>query len=102
MAWVLGDPAGIGPELVAKSLANPDKGKVFHPVVVGPIWLLERGMQIAKVKLATTRYDPSKTDAVPPGTVPVVDTGWPEQEFRCGVLSAAAGKLCIEMLKVAV
>ena len=50
MAWVLGDPAGIGPELVAKSLANPDMGKVSHPVVVGPIWLLERGMQVAKIE----------------------------------------------------
>ena len=102
LAWVLGDPAGIGPELVAKSLANPDMGKVSCPVVVGPMWLLDRGMQVAKVKLTATRCDPSKADAVPPGTVPVVDTGWPEQEFPCGVLSAAAGKLCIDMLKVAV
>jgi len=63
---------------------------------------LKRGMQVAKVEVGTTRVDPAKTDTVPSGTIPVVDTGWPEEEFPYGVLSAAAGTLTIEMLKVAV
>lgn len=102
LAWVLGDPAGIGPELVAKSLVNTDMGAACRPVVVGPMWLLKRGMQTAKVAASATRCAADKLAEVPPGAVPVVDAGWPEQDFPYGILSAAAGKLTIETLRVAV
>lgn len=102
LAWVLGDPAGIGAELIAKSLVNPDTGGMCRPVVVGPMWMLRRGMQVANVAIAATGRRPGQVDEVPQGTVPVVDAGWPEQDFPYGVLSAAAGKLTIEMLRVAV
>ncbi len=102
LAWVLGDPAGIGPELVAKSLVETEMGKTCRPVVVGPMWLLKRGSEVAGVTVEAARCDPAAADAALPGTIPVVDTGWPEQEFPYGVLSAAAGKLSIEMLRVAV
>jgi 4-hydroxythreonine-4-phosphate dehydrogenase len=101
LAWVLGDPAGIGPELVAKSLVNADVTGLCQPVVIGPLWLLQRGMGVARVNAPMTRCDADTIGQVPAGTVPVVDVGWPEQEFPYGVLSAAAGKLTIEMLRVA-
>jgi 4-hydroxythreonine-4-phosphate dehydrogenase len=102
MAWVLGDAAGIGPELVAKALASEAMQAICRPVVVGPMWLLERGMQVAKVRVAVAGCDPAKIDGVPAGTVPVVDSGWPSADFPYGKLSPAAGKLCIEMLRAAV
>jgi 4-hydroxythreonine-4-phosphate dehydrogenase len=101
LAWVLGDPAGIGPELVAKSLVAASTRGVCRPVVVGPMWLLQRGMRVAQVAGSVARCDADKIGQAPAGTVPVVDVGWPEQEFPYGVLSAAAGKLTIEMLRVA-
>jgi len=101
LAWVLGDPAGIGPELVAKSLVAANTRGMCRPVIVGPMWLLQRGMRVARANAAAARCDADKTDQAPAGTVPVVDAGWPEQEFPYGVLSAAAGKLTIEMLRVA-
>jgi 4-hydroxythreonine-4-phosphate dehydrogenase len=102
LAWVLGDPAGIGPELVAKGLASEAMQSICRPVVVGPMWLLERGLQVAKAKIAVTRCDAAKLDAVSPGMIPMVDAGWPVADFPYGKLSPAAGKLCIEMLRVAV
>lgn len=102
LAWVLGDPAGIGPELVAKGLAAAETRAICHPVVVGPIWLLRRGMEVARVALPAAPCQAGKVGDLPTGTIPVVDPGWPEGDFPCGVLSAAAGKLTIEMLRVAV
>lgn len=102
LAWVLGDPAGIGPELVAKALVSPAMAAVCRPVVVGPVWLLARGAKVARVDVSPTRCNADSLDRVPPAAVPVVDTGWPEQEFPYGVLSPAAGRLTIEMLRVAV
>jgi 4-hydroxythreonine-4-phosphate dehydrogenase len=102
VAWVLGDAAGIGPEIVAKSLAGPELGGVCRPVVVGPTWLLQRGMEAARVTFATTRCDPARAGELPAGTISVVDPGWPVTDFPPGMLSAAAGKLCMEMLRSAV
>ena len=102
LAWVLGDAAGIGPELVAKSLASEAMLAICRPVVVGPMWLFERGLQAAKVGISATRCDPAQIDAVASGVFPVVDTGWPLQEIPFGKLSAEAGKLCIQMLRLAV
>jgi 4-hydroxythreonine-4-phosphate dehydrogenase len=102
LAWVLGDPAGIGPELVAKSVVGADMLELCRPIVVGPLGLFERGVRVAKVNVPAVRVDAAHTETVPAGAVPVVDTGWPEQEFPYGVLSGAAGTLTIEMLRVAV
>ena len=102
LAWVLGDPAGIGPEIVAKTLADHAMEGVCRPVVVGPAWLLERGMRVAQVGLATRVGDAARAGDLPEGTIPVVDRGWPVADFPPGVLSAAGGRLCIEMLRAAV
>ncbi len=102
IAWVLGDPAGIGPEIVVKSLVSPEMLSACRPVVVGPEWLLQRGMEVAQVRLATASCKPGRLAAGPVGAVPIVDAGWPPQEFPPGKLSAGAGRLCIEMLRVAV
>jgi 4-hydroxythreonine-4-phosphate dehydrogenase len=102
IAWVLGDPTGIGPEVVAKSLADPGMLEVCRPVVVGPAWLLERGMQVAKVALQAAPCEPTRLGAATAGLLPLVDDGWPPLDVAPGTLSAAAGKLSMEMLRRAV
>src|SRR5512139_3868705 len=102
LAWVLGDPAGIGPELVAKSLGAANMRGVCRAVIVGPMWLLQRGMRVAHVDASVALCDADRIGQLPASAVPVVDAGWPEQEFPYGVLSAAGGKLTIEMLRLAV
>jgi 4-hydroxythreonine-4-phosphate dehydrogenase len=102
IAWVLGDPAGIGPEVVAKSLVAPEMGQVCRPVVVGPAWLLDRGMQIAKVQANATRCEPSQVNSLPLETIPLVDEGWPPEDIPLGKPSAAAGRLSLHMLRAAV
>ncbi len=101
LAWTLGDPAGIGPELIAKGLANEEMHRVCRPVVVGPMWLLERGMQVAGVRIKAAVCTPETFNSVPEGTVPVMDKGWPERPYPYGVISPEAGALCIEMMQVA-
>jgi 4-hydroxythreonine-4-phosphate dehydrogenase len=102
IAWVLGDPAGIGPEIIAKSLADSGMRHVCQPVIVGPAWLLQQAMRIAKVSLQASPCEVARLGACPPGMIPVVDDGWPALDVSPGTLSAAAGKLSIEMLRRAV
>ena len=53
VAVTLGDPAGIGSELVARLLARPDVGQLAQVVLVGDSWLWERGQAIAGLRVAT-------------------------------------------------
>ncbi|MGQ7246288.1 4-hydroxythreonine-4-phosphate dehydrogenase PdxA [Halomonas sp. V046] len=51
IALTLGDPAGIGPELVAKLLAENDAVKDTHTVLIGDRWLWDEGQRVAGTSL---------------------------------------------------
>lgn len=53
MALTLGDPAGIGPELIAKLLTRHDVMGHAKVVLVGDAWLWEEGQAIAGVSVPT-------------------------------------------------
>jgi 4-hydroxythreonine-4-phosphate dehydrogenase len=53
VAVTLGDPAGIGPELVARLLARSDLMALANVVLVGDPWLWQDGQAIAGVQVAT-------------------------------------------------
>ena len=52
IALTLGDPAGIGPELIARLLARPETLAQANVVLVGDPWLWEDGQRIAGVRIA--------------------------------------------------
>ncbi|MBN3799797.1 4-hydroxythreonine-4-phosphate dehydrogenase PdxA, partial [Burkholderia sp. Ac-20392] len=49
VALTLGDPAGIGAELIAKLLARPDATAHANLVLIGDRWLWEAGQRVAGV-----------------------------------------------------
>ena len=51
VALTLGDPAGIGAELIAKLLARPDATARANLVLIGDRWLWEAGQRVAGVKV---------------------------------------------------
>jgi 4-hydroxythreonine-4-phosphate dehydrogenase len=53
VAVTLGDPAGIGPELVARLLARPDTCSLADVVLVGDPWLWEDGQRVAGLQVPT-------------------------------------------------
>ena len=53
VALTLGDPAGIGPELIARLLAETDATTRANVVLVGDPWLWAWGQQVAGVTMAT-------------------------------------------------
>jgi 4-hydroxythreonine-4-phosphate dehydrogenase len=50
IAVVLGDPCGVGPELIAKLLCDADLRARAHVLVVGDAWVLEGGARVAGVE----------------------------------------------------
>ena len=51
IAITLGDPAGIGPEIVAKTLADPVTYEICKPIVVGDGHSMHMGVEVAKQNL---------------------------------------------------
>ncbi len=54
VALTLGDPAGIGPELIARLLGQTDAAQYANIVLIGDAWLWAEGQRIAGVQVATT------------------------------------------------
>jgi 4-hydroxythreonine-4-phosphate dehydrogenase len=53
VALTLGDPAGIGPELIARLLARPGLAQQAQVLLVGDPWLWAEGQRVAGVQVAT-------------------------------------------------
>jgi len=52
IAVTMGDPSGVGPEIVAAALADPAIAAVCRPLVIGDRGAMERGIAVAGVPLA--------------------------------------------------
>ena len=53
----MGDPAGIGPEVIAKAVAGRALKQVCRPIVIGSFPVMERTIKALKLKLKTVRVD---------------------------------------------
>ena len=53
VALTLGDPAGIGAELIARLLAKPEAAALANIVLIGDRWLWDEGQRIAGTAVAT-------------------------------------------------
>jgi 4-hydroxy-L-threonine phosphate dehydrogenase PdxA len=88
----LGDPTGIGPEIVAKLLASTDLSDVARVIVVGDRRLLRMGAQIAGVSLdLPVLDDPGQIAQASAPALLHVNEMAPE-EVTLGRVSAAAGR----------
>ena len=72
VALTLGDPSGIGPELIAKLLTRSDVIGQATVVLVGDSWLWEEGQAIAGVSVATRTVDRfDEVRSFPDGVTPI-------------------------------
>jgi len=73
LAITLGDPAGIGPEIIAKTLADPETYRICNPLVIGDKDALQMGIQVAKKDLKINIIDESSQAKYNPGTIDLID-----------------------------
>src|SRR4051794_27899745 len=92
LAITMGDPAGVGPEVVLKALAEPSLSAASRPVVVGSAAMLERARAWSGVDL-NIRPVAAPEDAVgAAGTVDVLDLDNVDAaRLPLGELTAEAG-----------
>jgi 4-hydroxythreonine-4-phosphate dehydrogenase len=73
LAITMGDPGGVGPEIIAKALAHPDVYARSRPLVVGERRAMEAAIRITGVPLEVRVVDGVETAGLHPGSVELID-----------------------------
>lgn len=103
VAITLGDPNGIGPEVVLKSLHDPSLMPSMTPLLVGSAHVLRVHADILGFSDLDIHVVDDVPDDVPPGDVAVLDVAEEaEPPVTFGAVTAAAGRLAMRAVERAV
>jgi 4-hydroxythreonine-4-phosphate dehydrogenase len=91
IAVTMGDPAGIGPEIVAKTFADPGFRDENRALVVGDPVILERAIRLVELPLRVNAIEDPEEATFEPGAVDVLEVGELPEDLPFGVLDARAG-----------
>jgi 4-hydroxythreonine-4-phosphate dehydrogenase len=104
----MGDPAGIGPEIILKALAEPAVFRRCRPILFGHPALFKRLIRTLHLPLHLEIVDhpaawPAPTGRLPPGRLPIVPViepgGGPDSFPAPGRLSSAGGRLAAKAIE---
>ncbi|MGE4481588.1 4-hydroxythreonine-4-phosphate dehydrogenase PdxA [Acidocella sp.] len=103
IAITMGDAAGIGPEIIMKSLAHANLYERCRPLVVGDAARLEAAGRIVGASLTINKLSPGEADKAryTPGVVDCIDLGLIPADMAWGKLSPVAGDGAYQYIKVA-
>ena len=104
IAITMGDPAGVGPEILARTLASTTDQHDVHPqsetrwILVGTRWALEKGAACIGMPLPALKLIDAPADAESGWNL--LDLGIPEPEdFRFGQVQAHCGELAVQAVE---
>jgi 4-hydroxythreonine-4-phosphate dehydrogenase len=98
----MGDPAGIGPELIVKALGEGGGVEAYcRPVVIGDARRLARAAELCSLPVEVASVA-SADERVPSGAVACLDLANVPPELPFGRLDAAAGQAAYEYVRRAV
>ena len=98
----MGDPAGVGPEVVMKALAHREPYEKARPLVIGDARRLERAAAIAKLRIGVRPVAGPEQARFDHGTVDCIDLALVPVDLPFGKLSPAAGEAAYRYIERAV
>jgi 4-phospho-D-threonate 3-dehydrogenase / 4-phospho-D-erythronate 3-dehydrogenase len=98
-AITMGDPAGIGPEIVVGTMLDEEIHQSCKPFVIGSIAILERAAEILKKDLKYNKISDPLEARFEMGIVDVLETGnYDTESIEWGEIQALAGQMCIDWI----
>lgn len=91
VAVTMGDPAGIGPEIVARTFADPDFHVRNRAIAVGDAGMLERAATLLDLPLGVNQVAEPEDARFESGTADVLQVGELPPDLPFGRLDARAG-----------
>src|SRR4051794_34202349 len=96
MALTLGDPAGLGPEIVLNAAADPHTFRLCRPLAAGPAAVAAEQARALGITVEVIPVASVGEATFQPGRLSVLDTGdLAPGGYRWGELSAAAGRAAV-------
>jgi 4-hydroxythreonine-4-phosphate dehydrogenase len=102
VAVTMGDPAGVGPEIIAKTFADPNFREENRALVVGDAPRLQRAADLLGLDLLANVISAPEEADFEEGTVDVVQVGDLPEDLPFGELDARAGAAAFEYLERAI
>ena len=103
IAIPLGDPAGIGPEIVIKALAEKEIYDICRPLVVGDTRVLKQAIGFCGLHLNINSVDKASKGIYSVGTLDVIDLHNVDMaSLRMGQVQAQGGQAAFEFIKKSV
>ena len=100
VALTMGDPAGVGPEIVVKTLLNKDIYNICRPFVIGSINIMEKAVSILKADVIINKIDAPKEALCKLGTIDVLEpAGCDCDSIKVGIIQAKAGAMAYAYIK---
>ncbi len=94
----MGDPAGIGPEIIVKALLKRSVYSQCKPVVVGDAGVIQQAVDFLNVALKVNAISNIRDAKSRYGTIDVFDLANFKQNVAYGVVSAEAGRAAFESI----
>ena len=102
IAITMGDPCGIGPEVVVKALADPRVYASCRPLVVGNTYAMRQAVKLTGLPLTINETNDPTAAGVDASVVDVVDIhNLDPEDITVGQLSVACGKASMEWVSKA-
>ena len=102
IAITMGDPCGIGPEVVVKALTDPQVYASCRPVVVGNTFAMRQAVKLTGLPLTINETDDPTRAGEDPSVVDVVDIhNLNPEDITVGQISIPCGKAAMEWVSKA-
>jgi len=103
LGLTIGDPAGVGPEIVAKALTQEEVRAACRPLVIGEVGVLRRATRLCRVDLSVRAVASPAESNGDPGILEVLDLkNIDVASCPPGVLSPQCGRAAVEYLYKAI
>jgi 4-phospho-D-threonate 3-dehydrogenase / 4-phospho-D-erythronate 3-dehydrogenase len=99
IAVTMGDPAGVGPEVVVKALATAEVRAMCRPVVIGDAARLRLAAQLCGISIDIRVIDSPADAADHPATIDVIEPAAVSADIAWGAVSPAAGEAAFRFIE---
>jgi 4-hydroxythreonine-4-phosphate dehydrogenase len=100
LAITMGDPCGIGPEIIARLYADP--APLPNTLVLGDEGLIQRAVKLLALPLTVRVIDSPEDFQSAPNTIPVISVSHLPEDLPFGQLDVRAGKAAFDYIRAGI
>lgn len=101
LAVTLGDPVGIGPEITARTLAEPEATTTARPLAVGDATALQRAVEVCGLDVEVHPVRSVSEARFTPGSIDILDLGISPADLPWGKVDGTAGQAAVAAIETA-